>query len=117
MGSSKGPKQTAQQKELELISIEREKELRVENAKQTTKTFSDQLAFRRKLRGMFSLLSGGFKGFTPGDGRSGTPGPSSGSGVNPMSGSGPGGRGIGAIAPPARPASSGGRYRVGIAKG
>ncbi len=61
---SRKPKQTAQQKELENISIERERQLRVENARQTTKTFSDNLAFRRKLRGMFSLLSGGFKGFS-----------------------------------------------------
>lgn len=60
---SRKPKQTAQQKELEQISIERERQLRVENARQTTKTFSDNLAFRRKLRGIFSLLSGGFKGF------------------------------------------------------
>ena len=57
------PKQTTQQKQLEQISIERERELRVENARQTTKTFSDNIAFRRKLRGIFSLLSGGFKGF------------------------------------------------------
>ncbi len=58
------PKQTTQQKQLEQISIERERELRVENARQTTKTFSDNIAFRRKLRGIFSLLSGGFKGFS-----------------------------------------------------
>lgn len=60
----KKPKQTAAQKELERISIERERQLRVENARQTTKAFSDNVAFRRKLRGVFSLLSsGGFKGF------------------------------------------------------
>lgn len=45
------------------MSIERERQLRIENARETTKTFSDQLAFRRNLRGIFSLLSGGFKGF------------------------------------------------------
>ena len=66
------PKQTPQQKELESISIERERQLRVENARQTTKTFSDNLAFRRKLRGIFSLLSGGFKGFTSGNTQLGT---------------------------------------------
>ncbi len=60
---SNKPKQTKQQKQLEKISIERERQLRVENARETTKTFSDNLAFRRKLRGIFSLLSGGFKGF------------------------------------------------------
>jgi hypothetical protein len=60
---SNKPKQTKQQKELERISIERERQLRVENARQTTKAFSDNLAFRRKLRGIFSLLSGGFQGF------------------------------------------------------
>jgi len=46
------------------MSIERERQLRVENARQTTKTFSDNLSFRRKLRGIFSMLSGGFKGFS-----------------------------------------------------
>ena len=56
-------KQTKQQKQLERISIERERQLRVENARETTKAFSDNLAFRRKLRGIFSLLSGGFTGF------------------------------------------------------
>ena len=61
MGSK--PKQTAAQKELEQITIEREKQLRVENARETTKAFSDNIAFRKKLRGVFSLLSGGFKGF------------------------------------------------------
>ena len=56
-------KQTPAQKQLESQSIERERQLRVENARQTTKAFSDNLAFRRKLRGIFSVLSGGFKGF------------------------------------------------------
>jgi len=65
---SNKPKQTKQQKQLENISIERERQLRVENARQTTKAFSDNLAFRRKLRGIFSLLSGGFKGFPSGGG-------------------------------------------------
>ncbi len=59
-------KQTAQQKELEAITIEREKELRVENARETTKTFSDNMAFRKKLRGIFSLMSSGFGGFKGG---------------------------------------------------
>ena len=65
---SSKPKQTAEQKELERISIERERQLRVENARQTTKTFSDNIAFRKKLRGVFSLLSNGFKGFQLGSG-------------------------------------------------
>lgn len=69
---SRKTKQTSQQKELEQISIERERQLRVENARQTTKAFSDNLAFRRKLRGIFSLLSGGFKGFD-GQQKLGTP--------------------------------------------
>lgn len=67
---SSKPKQTAAQKELERISIERERQLRVENARQTTKVFSDNLAFRNKLRGIFSLLSGGFKGFLGSSGAS-----------------------------------------------
>lgn len=57
------PKQTAEQKKLAQIALQRERELRVENARETTKAFSDNVAFRRKLRGIFSLLSGGFKGF------------------------------------------------------
>jgi len=65
---SSKPKQTKQQKQLETISIERERQLRVENARETTKTFADNLAFRRKLRGIFSLLSGGFGGFPGGSG-------------------------------------------------
>ena len=69
---SRKPKQTTQQVELERISLERERQLRVENARQTTKAFSDRIAFRRKLRGIFSLLSGGFKGFSSGSGSSGS---------------------------------------------
>jgi len=69
---SRKSKQTKQQKELETISIERERQLRVENARETTKTFSDNLAFRRKLRGIFSLLSGGFQGFSGGNTQLGT---------------------------------------------
>ena len=87
---SSKPKQTAQQKELERISIEREKELRVENARQTTKAFSDNLAFRKKLRGIFSLLSAGFKGFPAGLGVSGTGGAGGGSGGGGGSSSGMG---------------------------
>lgn len=66
------PKKSKASKQLEQISLERERELRVENARQTTKAFSDNLAFRRKLRGVFSLLSGGFKGFTSGQTALGT---------------------------------------------
>ena len=60
---SSKPKQSEASKELERISIQREKDLRVENARQTTRAFSDNIAFRKKLRGIFSLLSNGFKGF------------------------------------------------------
>ena len=66
MSSGGKNRQTPQQKQLESISIERERQLRVENARQTTKSFSDNLAFRRKLRGIFSLMSGGFQGFSGG---------------------------------------------------
>jgi len=75
MGSK--PKQSAESQELERIAIEREKQLRVENARQTTRAFSDNIAFRKKLRGMFSLLSGGFKGFPKGAGGGGSSGGSS----------------------------------------
>jgi len=68
---SSKPKQSAESKELERIAIEREKQLRVENARQTTRAFSDNLAFRKKLRGIFSLLSGGFAGFPRGLGAGG----------------------------------------------
>ncbi len=95
---SSKPKQTEQQKELERISIERERQLRVENARQVTKTFSDNIAFRKKLRGIFSLLSGGFQGF-PALGVSGPRNTGSGGGVgsgggsaSPLGGSGTTGR-------------------------
>lgn len=55
--------QTPEQKQLEQIAIERERRLRVENARETTKSMGDQLAFRRKMRGILSLISNGFKGF------------------------------------------------------
>jgi len=83
---SRKPKQTQQQKELERITIEREKQLRVENARETTKAFSDNLAFRKKLRGIFSLLSGGFRGFL---GTGGT------LGISGAGGGGAGGTGAG----------------------
>ena len=63
---SRSPKPTEAQKKLEQIQIERERQLRVENARQTTRQFDDQIAFRRKLRGIFSLLSDGFTGFSSG---------------------------------------------------
>ena len=86
---SSKPKQTEQQKELERITIEREKQLRVENARETTKTFSDNLAFRKKLRGIFSLLSGSFQGFPN------TMGASGGLGIGGGSSAGGGGFGGG----------------------
>jgi len=71
-----GSKQTKRQKELEKIAIQREKDLTIERARESTKAFSDNLAFRKKLRGMFSLLSGGYAGFPAG----GSAGTASGSG-------------------------------------
>ncbi len=67
----KKPKQSAESRRLQEIQLEREKQLRIERARETSKAFSDNLAFRRKLRGIFSLLSGGFKGFPGGTGGSG----------------------------------------------
>ena len=66
----KKPKQSASELKLQEMSLERERKLRVENARETTAAFSDNIAFRRKLRGMFSLMSGGYKGFqsNPGGG-------------------------------------------------
>ena len=123
MGSK--PKQTQQQKELEKISLEREKQLRVENARQTTKAFSDNLAFRRKLRGIFSLLSGGFKGFlgssgaqatgggsgSGGCGGAGTAGGAVGTGVGGGGAGGGGGSPGGARGPGNRPPRRGGGSR------
>lgn len=57
-------KPTQEQKELAEMQKERERQLRVENARETTKSLSDQRAFRRRLRGFVSLLSNGFKGFS-----------------------------------------------------
>ena len=59
----KKSKPTPEQRHLERIQIERERQLRVENARETTRAFSEQLSFRRRLRGMLSLMSSGFKGF------------------------------------------------------
>jgi len=123
MGSK--PKQTAAQKELEQISIEREKELRVENARQTTRAFSDNIAFRKKLRGIFSLLSGGFQGFPAGlgsgSGRVITGGGSGGGGGGGIGGGGrvggigsTGGGGGGGSAGPGSTPRSGPRDRSGI---
>lgn len=95
---SNKPKQSAESKELERIAVEREKELRVENARQTTRAFSDNLAFRKKLRGIFSLLSGGFKGFPRGLGAGGALGVGGGAsaGGGAASGSSAGG-GVGGV--------------------
>lgn len=60
---SSKPKQTAAQKELERSAVEREKQLRVERARETTRAFSENVAFRKRLRGIYSLLSAGFEGF------------------------------------------------------
>ena len=58
------PKVTTQQKRLADSQEERERQLRVDQAKQENRQFEDQVAFRRRLRGVFSLLSSGFKGFS-----------------------------------------------------
>lgn len=95
---SSKPKQTQAQKDLEQSQIEREKQLRVENARQTTRAFSDNVAFRKKLRGIFSLLSAGFKGFpgtlgSSGSGAARLPGGAGGSGGGSTSGIGSGSTG------------------------
>lgn len=100
---SSKPKQTAGQKELERSAIEREKQLRVERARETTRAFSENVAFRKKLRGIYSLLSGGFAGFPMPLG--------SGGGRVLEAGSGGGGGGS------AGPASSGPGTSIGSAGG
>lgn len=45
------------------MQIEQNRQLTVDKARAQTKAFTDQLAFRRKLRGIFSLMSGSFQGF------------------------------------------------------
>ena len=92
---SSKPKQSAESKELERIAIEREKQLRVENARETTRAFSDNLAFRKKLRGIYSLLSGGFKGFPRGLGAGGALGVAAGGVPGGVGGSGGGYGGAG----------------------
>jgi hypothetical protein len=57
----KGP--TPEQRDLEAAQTERLKELRVDTAREQSRNFSEQNAVRRRLRGLTSLLSGGFKGF------------------------------------------------------
>ena len=96
---SSKPKQSAASQELERSSIEREKQLRVENARETTRAFSDSIAFRKKLRGIFSLLSGGFQGFPKGLGSGGGRVFSSGGGSSGGGGAGSigGGRGLGGL--------------------
>jgi hypothetical protein len=64
---SRRNKQTPEQAQLEANQLERARELRVENARETTRAFDENIQFRRRLRGIFSLLSQGFVGF-PGQG-------------------------------------------------
>ena len=104
---SRKPKQTVEQAQLQKLQLERAKELRVENAKQTTKAFSDNLAFRRKLRGIFSLLSGGFKGFPQGVPGAGSSGSAAG-GTSLSSSGGPAANSGGGISSPAGGIPSGG---------
>ena len=63
-------KQTPEQLHLQEQQLERARELRVENARETTRAFDENIQFRRRLRGVFSLLSNGFGGF-PGQGGGG----------------------------------------------
>jgi hypothetical protein len=110
---SSKPKQSAESKELERIAIEREKQLNVENARQTTRAFSDQVAFRKKLRGIFSLLSGGFTGFPQGMGSSAGAGRGTATPVGGTGGTGSSGMGSGG----GRPAGGGTRGSGGNAGG
>lgn len=55
--------QTTQQKILERRQIERDRQLTVDRQRAQGKAFADELAFRKKLRGFYTLLSAGFKGF------------------------------------------------------
>ena len=61
MSKSGGPSKT--QKALEKRQLERERQLTVDRQRAQGRAFTDQLAFRKKLRGMWSLLSAGFQGF------------------------------------------------------
>ena len=61
--TKKSPGPTAEQRKLEANQLERQRELRVDSARETGKNFQEQNAFRRRLRGIVSLLSGSFKGF------------------------------------------------------
>ena len=64
MKTAKAPAPSAEDRALKKAQVTRMEELRVEGARETSKTLRDQMAFRRKLRGMFSLLSNDFKGFS-----------------------------------------------------
>lgn len=59
----KRQRMSAEQRQLQAAQIERERTLRVENARETTRAFDEQIAFRRRLRGIMSLMQGGFQGF------------------------------------------------------
>lgn len=45
------------------MQVERMRQLNVENARQTTRNYSDNIAARRRLRGIMALMSKGFGGF------------------------------------------------------
>ena len=100
------PKRTKAQIELERISVERERQLNVEKARESTRAFSDNIAFRKKLRGVFSLLSGGFGGF-----------PKLGSGGGRDGGGGGGGSMRGGINIPGPSGPSGGGTRASTGTG
>jgi hypothetical protein len=70
MSGGGGPTKT--QRALEQRQLARERELTVDRQRAAARAFTDQIAFRRKLRGMWSLLSNGFKGF-PGGAQSQSP--------------------------------------------
>lgn len=57
------PKKSPEQQQLEENQLERAKELRVEQAKETNQSREDMIAFRNRMRGFRSLLSGTYRGF------------------------------------------------------
>lgn len=67
MGFLKTPGPSVEQVKLANEQKKRETEQRVELARERDRQDQDRQGFRRKLRGVFSLLSGNFKGFGSGD--------------------------------------------------
>lgn len=57
------PKISAEQRSAMAVQQERERQLRIEKAREGERSMQDQVAFRRRLRGVTALLSKGFQGF------------------------------------------------------